>query len=83
MATEIFLPPLLYRSEEIQFFTEEKLALFLNNHQHPSLMIKKMEGLKNIWEGRITHHYRFTFQTEGDAYLLRRAGTHDILKKEK
>jgi hypothetical protein len=43
--------------------------------------MKKMEGRQSIWEARITGGYRMTFQINGDTYLLRRAGTHDILKK--
>ncbi len=38
-----------------------------------------MEGTHDIWEGRITKGYRFTFQVHQDSYLLRRIGTHDIL----
>ena len=41
----------------------------------------KMEGHTSIWEARISAGYRMTFQINGDTYLLRRAGSHDILKK--
>lgn len=68
--------------KEIQKIAEKKLELFGDNPHHPSLHVKKMEGLKNIWEGRITGKYRFTFKIEGDVYILRRMGTHDILKQE-
>lgn len=40
-----------------------------------------MNDPRNIWEGRVTGGYRFTFQIEGDVYILRKVGTHDILKK--
>ncbi len=39
-----------------------------------------MEGWSNLWEGRITRNYRFTFTRESDTYTLRRIGPHDILK---
>jgi len=39
-----------------------------------------MNDPREIWEGRITKSYRFTYQIEGDTYVLRRVGTHDILK---
>jgi len=39
-----------------------------------------MNDPREIWEGRITQSYRFTYHTEGNAYILRRVGTHDILK---
>lgn len=67
----------------IQRIAGKKLKLFANNLRHPSLRIKKMERLENIWEGSITKSYRFTFNRENDSCILRRIGTHDILKKEK
>lgn len=64
--------------EPIKARAKKQLALFVQNHRHPSLQIEKMEGFSDIWKGRITQKYRFTFQIEGDAYVLRRIGPHDI-----
>lgn len=64
----------------IQDIVDRKLALFLENPRHPSLRVKKMNDPRDIWEGRITRGYRFTFQIAGDTYILRRIGTHDILR---
>jgi mRNA-degrading endonuclease RelE of RelBE toxin-antitoxin system len=66
--------------DQFQKTVEKKLKLFLSNQRHPSLNIKKMQDPRNIWEGRITKGYRFTFQMEGEVCILRRLGTHDILK---
>ena len=66
--------------DEITTLTDRKLRLLLQNPRHPSLQIKKMNDPRNIWESRITQSYRFTFQIAGDTYLLRRIGTHDILR---
>jgi len=66
--------------KSVQQLARKKLELFVANMRHPSLRVKKMEGPRNIWEGRITRNYRFTFQTEGDVCILRRIGTHNILK---
>lgn len=60
--------------------TDKQLALLIENPKHPSLRTKKMPGYADIWEGRITREYRFTFQIVGDTYVLRRIGKHDILK---
>ena len=60
----------------------EKLALYENDPRHPSLKVKKMEGLKDIWEMSVTKSYRITFQRNGEIVLLRNIGTHDILRKE-
>jgi mRNA-degrading endonuclease RelE of RelBE toxin-antitoxin system len=66
--------------ELIKERAEKQFALLLENPHHPSLHLKKIKGHSNIWEGRITKSYRFTFQISGEIYLLRRVGTHDILK---
>ena len=64
----------------IQDLVDRKLKIFLQNAYHPSLRIKKMKDPREIWEGRITKSYHFTFQIREDIYILRRVGTHDILK---
>jgi mRNA-degrading endonuclease RelE of RelBE toxin-antitoxin system len=66
--------------ERIKRLTDKQLGLLLNNPQHPSLALKKMQDPREIWEGRITESYRFTFQIVGDTYVLRRVGTHDLLR---
>jgi len=67
--------------KNIQALAEKQLALLLENPRHPSLQVKKMKGYKELWEGRITINYRFTFKIVGETYLLRRIGTHEIYKK--
>jgi mRNA-degrading endonuclease RelE of RelBE toxin-antitoxin system len=66
--------------EPIKEQTDKQLSLFLDNPHHPSLRVKKIKGSPNIWEGRITKNYRFTFQIAGEIHILRRIGTHKILK---
>lgn len=67
--------------QRIQKLAEKQLALFSENPRHPSLHVRKMLGCEDLWEGRITIHYRFTFKIVGETYLLRRIGTHEIYKK--
>lgn len=66
--------------DNVKELANKKLHIFIKNPRHPSLRIKKMEGFGGIREGRITKSYRFTFQTERDICILRRIGTHDILR---
>jgi len=66
--------------ENIQKEVDEQILRLPDNPKHASLRIKKMEGHQSIWEARIAGGYRMTFQIDGDTYLLRRAGRHDILK---
>lgn len=65
---------------KLQQLIDKKLIFLLENQRHPSLEIKKMVGFEYIWEARINRSYRFTFQIEGNTYLLRRVGQHDILR---
>jgi mRNA-degrading endonuclease RelE of RelBE toxin-antitoxin system len=66
--------------EGIKERAEKQFVLLMENPHHPSLRLKKIKGHPNIWEGRVTKSYRFTFQISGEIYLLRRIGTHDVLK---
>jgi len=66
--------------QRIQEAADKQLELLSADQNHPSLNIKKMNDPMEIWEGRVTRGYRFTFQIEGELYLLRRLGTHDILR---
>ena len=65
-------------SAEIKGLFDQKIKLFFENQNHPSLRIKKMVGHPSIWEASITRQYRFTFEIQCDTYILRRIGTHDI-----
>jgi mRNA interferase RelE/StbE len=66
--------------ELIKDRADKQFVLLLNNPNHPSLRLKKIKGHSDIWEGRITKSYRFTFQISGEIYILRRMGTHAVLK---
>jgi len=67
--------------DEIKERTEKALYSLLKDPHYPSLKIKKMEGRQNIWELRVSDSYRLTFQVSENTYILRRVGTHDVLKK--
>jgi mRNA interferase RelE/StbE len=66
--------------QQLQKRLEQKLKLLLDNPRHPSLRVKKIEGIvkgyQNVFEGSINMNYRFLFQVEGDTYVLLRCGTH-------
>ena len=78
--THSFIKDYQALSSQLQRAVDKQLKLFLSNQRHPSLNIKKMQDPRGIWEGRITQGYRFTFQIEGEICILRRLGTHDILR---
>lgn len=78
--TERFAKDYVRLPQRLQDRVDKALELLLENPSHPSLQIKKIKGHENRWEGRVTLQYRFVFSIEGDAYLLLRVGTHDLLK---
>jgi len=63
---------------------DKQLGFLLQDFHHPSLHTKKMEGKwgeRGVFEARVSKDYRFTFRIEGDKYILRRVGKHDILRR--
>lgn len=60
---------------------KKQLGFLVNSPSHPSLQIHKVQGTDDILEGYIDYHYRITFRTEGDLLILRRVGTHEVLRK--
>lgn len=75
--TERFKKAYKKLSADIQLRTKEKLLLFVKDINHPSLRVKKIQGVNNIWEASITMNYRFTFEKIKDGCLLRNIGPHD------
>ena len=61
--------------------TYEKLSLLIVNPAHPSLRVKRIKGTSRIWEMSITMNYRLTFEMDGERIILRRIGTHDVLRQ--
>lgn len=67
--------------DDIRDATYEKLAAYIENPAHPSLRVKRIRGTGRIWEMSITMNYRLTFEVEGERVILRRIGTHDVLRR--
>ncbi len=75
--------------KELRLKTYEKLALFLEDPSHRSLRVKKINNpfilrlsKDAIWELSVTMNYRITFEVDAHRVLLRRIGTHDVLRRE-
>lgn len=66
-------------SAHVQTRVDGTLERFESNSHHPSLQVKKMEG-SPFWEMRVSDSYRITFQFVTEGVLLRRVGTHNILR---
>lgn len=68
--------------KRIQEKARKSLEQLEENPFHPSLHTKRMRGVKDVWESRVTLSYRVTFSWKGGDIWLRRVGTHDILDRE-
>jgi len=66
--------------ESIRSILPDVLRRFAENSHYPSLRVKKMEGQEDIWEMRLSGSYRLTFQFVREGVLLRRVGTHNVLR---
>jgi len=61
---------------------QKAIRLISGDLRHPSLRVKRIKGTQGIWEARASKSLRITFETEGDALILRNVGHHDqTLKK--
>ena len=68
--------------KEIQERAEKAIFLLAQDPRYPPLRTKKMRVPGGIWEASVSIFDRITFQWVGEKLILRRIGTHDILKAE-
>lgn len=78
--TKTFIRDYRKLPQDIQELVDKQLGLLLSDQKHPSLNVKKMNDLRDIWECRVTMSYRITFQIAEDTYVLRKVGIHDVLR---
>jgi mRNA interferase RelE/StbE len=64
-------------SPEDQKRVQEALRRMSSDLRHPGLRVRRVRGTKAIWEARASRDLRITFETEGDAIILRNVGHHD------
>ena len=57
------------------------LLRYEENPSHPSLGVKRIQGTKDIWEGRASDSVRFTFERIDGGIILRNVGPHDATLK--
>lgn len=54
------------------------LLLYEGDPSHPSLHVKRIQGTKAVWEGRVSDAIRFTFEKIDGSIALRNVGAHDL-----
>ncbi len=63
-------------SAPIQKKVQKTILLLTSNLKHPSLRVKKMQGI-DAYEARVDIHYRLTFGMVADVLELYTVGMHD------
>ena len=66
----------------IKAAVRKQYHLWSANPRHPSLGVNRIQGLPDVWEGRIDVNYRFTFHYDGDTCVFRNIGPHAIIEDE-
>ncbi len=81
----IYLPHFKRDYKKLSSPSKEKVKKALlqmeKDLKYPSLQVKKIKGIKNIWEARASESLRITFNLEGKIITLRTVGEHDILRR--
>ncbi len=62
---------------EQQNAIKKAISFMSDNIYHPSLRVKRIQGIKGIWEASATMGLRITFNWEGDTITFRNCGEHD------
>ena len=63
--------------EEQKALARKAIDNLIKDMRYPALRIKKIKGIENVWEARVSRSLRMTFQFEGDTVILRNIGQHD------
>ena len=79
-ATQRFIRDYRTLPRDVQEQVKGTLQRLAHSPAHPSLRHKKMHGQRDIYEVRVTVHYRLTYQRVGRIGYLRRVEPHDMLR---
>lgn len=64
--------------QHIQRKFDKQLRFLVQNPRHPSLNIHR---LADHWEFYVDIHYRCIFQQDGDTYILKHVGGHELVDR--
>lgn len=71
-----FLEELYSFPVKVQRKFEKQLRFLIINIRHPSLHAKKIDEVRDIWQGRVDDKVRFYFTIENDTYILHSIKKH-------
>ena len=55
---------------DLQKKARRQFAYLLEDLRHPSLYVKKDQGIEDVWQGRIDKGYRFYFHIINPHYVI-------------
>lgn len=62
---------------ETRLQVDKTLQTIASNPKHPSLRLKRIKGIKDIWEASVNMSIRITLRFTEDIIQLRNIGAHD------
>jgi plasmid maintenance system killer protein len=68
-------------SDNIKKSANKQIIQLLMDHNHPSLNLEKLHGLKNVYSIRVNIQYRISLSFNEEEVILRRVLNHDDLYK--
>jgi mRNA interferase RelE/StbE len=75
--TENFKRAWIQLTEEQRALARKAIENLIRDMRYPALRVKKIKGIENIWEARVSRSLRMTFRIESDIIILRNIGQHD------
>jgi mRNA-degrading endonuclease RelE of RelBE toxin-antitoxin system len=75
--TEKFKSAWARLTEEDKIRVKKAVIRLVTDMRYPSLRVKKVRSMRDIWEARVSHSTRLTFQISDDTIILRNIGPHD------
>jgi mRNA interferase RelE/StbE len=75
--TERFKKAWKQLAEEDKNLAKKAIENLLRDIGYPGLRVKRIKGVKDIWEARASLSLRITFQIEKGTIVLRNIGKHD------
>jgi len=64
-------------NEDEKELARKAITNLVKDMRYPALRVKKMQGVKSMWEARASRSLRMTFQVVGNLIILRNIGRHD------
>jgi len=62
--------------KRIQGAFDKQLVYLLRDISHPSLRAKKYDEQRNLWQARVTGHYRCYFEIKNDSHIFHEIRIH-------